>query len=726
MRRPLISFAVLTCLSLAILSGVLGSRATSRTQASAPTTRESELPANTTPLSDLVTVQPKPDEDGSDPDRPPGVSGEFDDEAYLRLRDEYIALRRGVEIGRPFDLRARGRALQQMERQEKRSRLESLVSGSLLPSEFVQPAWTEIGPKSLANGQGQIGNAAVTGRATCIAIDPTNANRVYLGTAQGGVWRSLDAGATWVNIFDAAQSLAIGAIAVAPSDPSKVYVGTGEANQAYDTFFGVGIYRIDNAFTSADLVGPINPIIASPIAGLHAFSGRGITKIVVHPANADIVFATTAGAVGGSGENTLNKLFPPLAIRGLYRSMNATAAAGSISFTKLTVTTAGNDQVPPDTSGNRAIFDAVFDPANPNILLVTVQGQAVAANEGGVYRTVNALDPSPTFTRTLALGLLSDGGFIRSTLAIKGSTVYVATGEASTISACINAGSFGVVRKSTDGGVNWSGPLPSGQGFCGDQCSYNITIAVSPINANVVYVGGQGRVGCADAVKRSSDGGNLFQRDDNNLHSDTHALVFDQNNVIYNANDGGIWKRQDAAPNTLWTNLNAPPLGTLQFISVAVHPTDPNLSIGGTQDNGTEMQIGASGAWTRVVGGDGGYALIDQNATDTTNVTIYHSFFFSSGSQIGYQRAVTPGGSWLNVGCFGSNPANGIDCSDRTLFYAPMALGPGNPNTVYLGTDRLYRSQDTGNSHSIVSQRIDSLKIYSKGKSLPQLKIYSK
>ena len=387
----------------------------------------------------------------------------------------------------------------------------------------------------------------------------------------------------------------------------------------------------------------INPVIASPIAGLHAFTGRGITKILVHPASADIVFATTAGAVGGSGNNTLSNLFPPLAIRGLYRSTNATADAGSVGFTKLTVTTAGNDQVPPDTTGNRGLYDAVFDPANPNILMVTVQGQAVAGNEGGVYRTVNALDPSPTFTRTLGLGLLADGGFIRSALAMNGATVYVATGEASTITACTSAGQFGVVRKSVDGGVTWSSPLPTGQGFCGGQCSYNLAIAVSPADPNVVYIGGQARGTCTDAVKRSSDGGSIFQRDDNNVHADTHGLVFDQNNVIYTVNDGGVWKRQDAAPNTPWTNLNTAPLGTLQFVSLAVHPTDQNLTIGGTQDNGTEMQSPVSGSWSRIQGGDGGYALIDQNATDTTNVTMYHTFFFSTGSQIRYERSTNLG-----------------------------------------------------------------------------------
>jgi Calx-beta domain len=707
MKRPLLSLIAITCLLLVVLSGVWGTRGTRVASAPSANSLNPELPANTIAIQDLVIVQARPDENGSDPDRPPGVSGEIDHEAYLRLRDEYVAMRRGVEIGRPFDFKARGRAIQQMERQEKRSRLESLVSGSLLPGEFIQPAWTELGPKPLPNAQGLAGAATVTGRATSIVIDPTNPNRVYLGTAQGGVWRSLDAGLTWTNIFDAAQSLAIGAIAVAPSDPSKVYVGTGEANQSGDSFFGVGMYRIDNAFTTADLVGPINPIVNSPIAGQTAFTGRGITKILVHPASADIVFATTAGAVGGIGGNTLGTV-PPIAIRGLYRSTNATAAASSVGFTKLTVTTAGS--VSPDATGNRAMFDMVFDPANPSIMLVAVQGQSVDGQpttpdgSGGVWRTVNALDAAPTFTRTLALGLLASGGFIRSALAINGATVYAATGEASTITACSSAGSLGLVRKSTDGGITWSTPLPTGQGFCGGQCGYNIAIAVNPANANNVYIGGQARSPtCSDSVKRSQDGGATFVRDDNNLHADTHGIVFD-GQTVYTVNDGGVWKRQDAAPNTPWTNLNTAPLGTLQFMSLAVHPLDQNLTIGGTQDNGTELQTTVSGSWTHIRGGDGGYTLIDQNATDTTNVTMYHTFFFSSGTQIRYERASTPGGSWLNIGCTNGTPANGINCGDRTLFYAPMALGPGAPNPVYLGTDRLYRSGDAGISHTIVSQ----------------------
>ncbi len=141
-------------------------------------------------------------------------------------------------------------------------------------------------------------------------------------------------------------------------------------------------------------------------------------------------------------------------------------------------------------------------------------------------------------------------------------------------------------------------------------------------------------------------------------------------------------------------------------MSLAVHPTDPNFTIGGTQDNGTNM-FNSAGSWFRVDAGDGGFTLIDQNATDTTNVRQYHAYFTSAGSQVGYTTRTSTAqvsGGWSSRGCFSSQPANGITCDSPILFYAPLEQGPGNPNTVYFGSDRLYRSADQGVTHTQVSQ----------------------
>src|SRR5436190_12213277 len=224
------------------------------------------------------------DQDENEPDADLGKFGSrIDREEYLRARDEYIARRRGIEPGRPFDPSLRGRAIETMERQEKNRRFESIINGDITPA--AGGAWTPIGPLTLPNGVGP-STGPTSGRVTAIAVDPSNSNKVYLGTAQGGVWRSLDGGTTWTSIFDNAQTQAIGALAVAPSNPKILYVGTGEFNSCADCFFGVGLYRIDNADGAATLNGPINPTITLNGLTYQIFQGRSITKILVHPTDA--------------------------------------------------------------------------------------------------------------------------------------------------------------------------------------------------------------------------------------------------------------------------------------------------------------------------------------------------------------------------------------------------------------------------------------------------------
>ncbi|PYS87599.1 MAG: hypothetical protein DMF70_00120 [Acidobacteria bacterium] len=655
--------------------------------------------------------QDKPgEEDGGDPDLPPGMRGSIDKETYLRMRDEYVALRRGIEPGRPFDPQARGRAIEKME--EQQNQLESGSKSSVfdrLASFFgigpnAGPAWTPLGPAPLPNGFG----GPVSGRTTVVIVDPTNSNIIYLGAAQGGVWRSLDGGATWVSIFDNAQSLAIGALALAPSDHTILYVGTGEFDGCIDCFFGAGLYRIDNADTAATLVGPINPSQTIGNLTYQIFNGRSISKILVDPTNPATIFVATARGVAGSGANSLSSTVPPLGTRGVYRSTDATALVGSITFQKLVVTTDNSFDSP--QTGNTDISDMAMEPLNPSNILVASLG--LTSGLGGIYRTTNALAGTPTFSQVLSI--TSTG--VRISLAINkvGSvvTAYAATSETPTATpGCISAGS-GAVRKQIDpfnSSSTWSTQLTGGGGFCSGQCFYDMPIAIDPGNASVVYIGGQTSSTCGGVVRKSTDGGTSFADDSNGLHPDDHSLFFDGAGNIFTGNDGGIWKRSaSVAAGTGWTNLNNAPLNTLQFEGIAVHPLDRNIMIGGTQDNGSELQQTTAGSWTNSAGGDGGFTLIDQSAADNTNVTMYHTFFFSSGSQIRYQRVTTlaaaASGSWTNIGCAGGIPANGINCSDATLFYAPMALGPGNPNTVYLGSDRLYRSSDRGTTNTIVSQ----------------------
>ncbi|MFS8085983.1 MAG: WD40/YVTN/BNR-like repeat-containing protein, partial [Acidobacteriota bacterium] len=483
-------------------------------------------------------------DDEQDPDLPPGTK--IDHETYLRLRDEYVALKRGIEPGRPFDPEARGRAIERMQIQEdelsgKNSFFDSIANLFGLDLN-AGPTWTPLGPAPLPSGA-----STFSGRVTSVVVDPTNPNIVYLGAAQGGVWRSLDGGASWASIFDNAQSMAIGALAIAPSDHTILYVGTGEFNGCSSCFFGAGVYRIDNADTSAALVGPINPQITTGNLTSNAFSGRSISKILVHPTDPATIFVATASGASGMGGNALGGI-PPMGTRGVYRSTNATAAAASVTFQKLLVTTDNSFDSPP--TGNVIVADMVMEPGNPNNIVVAVIGQT--GGLGGIYRSVNALSGTPNFSQALSL---VNGTRVTLTINKTGAdvTVYAATSETPTNTPGCTAADSGAIHKSTDGGATWSGQLTGGGGFCSGQCFYDMPIAVDPTNVNVVYIGGQTSSTCGGVVRKSIDGGASFANDSSGLHADSHAFFFDTTSTIYTGNDGGIWKRSaNAAAGSTW------------------------------------------------------------------------------------------------------------------------------------------------------------------------------
>lgn len=581
---------------------------------------------------------------------------------FARLRAENVALMRGYPHNLPYNPRAR--ALAEMQQQMRAA-----------PAKVSSIAWTPIGPAPLPNGQTTTTSTAVSGRVTAIAVHPTNPNIVYVGTAQGGVYRTLDGGTNWTPILDNALSLAVGAIAIAPSQTTTVFVGTGEANLSLDSFFGVGVYVITNAETTPTLTGPLNQDGSTT----DVFSGASISSILVDPANANTVFvATSTGASGIGGNSPFST--PAL---GLYRSVNI--LGGTPTFTKLTVATANG--------GNRAVTDLVFEPGNVNNLLCNVYGFS-AAGDGGIYRSTNALAGSPAFSQVLVTA--GTGTVVKFAINKVGAvvTVLAATGESS-----------GTLRKSTDGGATWPTTMSAVNGFCDGQCWYDMAPAINPNNAGTILLGGSANGGAAFVVKKSINGGTSFSAVDIGLHADVHAIAFapSDTTIVYTGNDGGVWKSTNTG--STWTSLNNAGFSATQFMGIAVHPTDPYFTIGGTQDNGTPW-FQPNQTWIRADFGDGGFAAIDQNAASLTAVTMYHTYFNQTSNLIGFARVTNTSsatdGGWAFLGCGGA--ANGIACADATLFYAPLVLGPGNPNTVYFGTDKLYRSANTGTTMPAVSQ----------------------
>ncbi len=577
-------------------------------------------------------------------------------------------------------------------------------------------AWTAMGPFPIPNGQTSNRSDPVSGRVTSIAVHPTDANILYVGTAQGGLYRSLDGGGSWKPLMDNAPvgavgtPLAIGSVTISPTDPNTVFVGTGEGNLSGDSFFGSGFYIITAAGTNSPVVnGPYNaasgldPLGGVPV-GTDVFSGRSIVAIAVDPTNANNVFVSTSSGIGG----IVSSAYSVLPRRGLFRSTNALAGltGGTPTWTRLQVA---------NTSNNTISTSVVMDPSNPNNVVVAFLGQTAGADPQGIYRTTNALAATPTFTLSKSVTLGTTNGNCKLAINKVGGvvTVYATTAEGTT-------SSQGRLYKSTDGGATFGAALSGVNGFGGGQGFYDIALGLDPTNANNVSVGGN----TSNNIHRyTRDGGATFSTSISGLHADVHAIAYAPSNpaVVYHGNDGGIWKSIDAG--LTWTSLNNGSFSATQFSGIALHPTDRNFSLGGTQDNGT-IQLRPDGSFFRVDFGDGGYTLIDQNATDTTNVVQYHTYFNQTNNLIGTGRILVNScateGQWSFHGIYGgavdptpycdgtTDTFNGIVLADPVLFYAPMVLGPGNPNTWYFGTDKLYRSPNRADTAPAASQVLQS------------------
>src|SRR5258706_5793709 len=205
-----------------------------------------------------------------------------EDDELQEQRQEWFYGRRAFPLDH-IPAGARLRALKQMSamRTELRPfRLELAISNT---------TWTSIGPRAV-NSQGQL---YASGRVSALVVDPRSADTVYLGGADGGVWKTTDGGKNWKALTDSQASLAIGALAIDLTNPDIVYAGTGDPNG----FLGAGILKsTDAGNTWTNILGP--------------FEGSRVGGLIVHPTNGQILLAAKAS-------------IPNAASDGIYRSTNA-------------------------------------------------------------------------------------------------------------------------------------------------------------------------------------------------------------------------------------------------------------------------------------------------------------------------------------------------------------------------------------------------------------------
>jgi photosystem II stability/assembly factor-like uncharacterized protein len=522
--------------------------------------------------------------------------------------------------------------------------LASLQQASAVPA-ARQPAWQALGPQPIHNELGE----TAAGRVTALAADPTTAGTVYLGAAEGGVWKTTDGGRHWTPLTDAQPSLATGSIALDPTNPSIVYVGTGEENFAYDSYYGAGILKsTDGGSSWTQFCGPFcGPFGADSQAG-----GAFIGSLAVDPANDQVLLA----GVSLPGD------------AGIYRS-----ADGGQTWTLVLGGNPGTGVVF-DPSGDTAYaaLSNIFSGGKTGVFVSTDGGQTWGAASGGGG---NALPAEQAGRITLAIAPSSP------------QTLFASIQNPS-------SGKFGALLgmfKTTDGGAAWS-QLKSTPDYCHPQCWYDNPVAVDPADANVVFAGGTGEFPNSAELVRSTDGGNTWKvlaRNFLPLHPDMHAFAFSPDaGTLYIGNDGGAWSMQGvAAKSPTFTQLNST-LAITQFYPGPAADAKTGLVIGGTQDNG--ILIAAQNlAWTwQNASGDGAYAAIDAKSPNDV-------FADGAGAE-GVWRSVTGGGHW-------QEKSNGINFGDGANFVPPLVLDSKDPKNLYYGTFRLYQTTNHENSWRPIS-----------------------
>lgn len=404
-----------------------------------------------------------------------------------------------------------------------------------------------------------VGPANMGGRIDDFAVVETNTSIIYVGTASGGVWKTVNNGITWEPIFDDQPTSTIGDVTVAPSNPDIVWVGTGEANNRQSSSWGNGVYKSTDAGKTWRHMG---------LEDTHH-----IGRIVIHPTNPDIVYVAALGHLWGPNRE-----------RGLYRTRD-----GGKTWEKVLY-----------ISENTGCVDVAMDPQSPNTLYAAAYqrrrrgwGFNGGGPESGVYKTTDGGETWTKLTDGLPKG---DTGRIGIDIYRSNPNIVYITLEHKS----------GGVFRSEDKGLTWkkmssTNPRPM----------YYSQIRIDPNNDQRIWVLGA-------QMYVSEDGGKKFRTNYvTRIHGDHHAMWINPRNSdhIIVGSDGGIYFSYDRGKS--WDFINSLPIG--QFYEIGYDMRKPYYIYGGLQDNGswggpsaTWYSIGITNEdWFRIGGGDGFYTQVD-------------------------------------------------------------------------------------------------------------------
>jgi len=515
------------------------------------------------------------------------------------------------------------------------------------------PTWIARGPGPIMPGQVATTDREVVGAINALATHPTNADILYVGAVNGGIWKTTNATAaspTWTSLTDFNESLSISALELDPSDATNqtLVAGIGGYSSFGDRGPLTGLLRTTDGgatWTPIDCAGVLDGLNISGVA----------------PRGAVIVLSASFAT-------------PNTAKQGVWRSTDAGATCTQISGTGLP---AGRS------------LDLAGDPTNP-ARLFTHFGST------GLYRST---DLGATWTKVSDAAM--DGQLATAW------NVEIAVGWSNNVSVAfvqaygIGAALSGIFR-SGDGGATWAAmDLPGGSQTAihpGLQGGLHLSIAADPTNAYIVYIGGDygpryrgdvSQPAGSQFVRLSGVGGTI---NNTTPHADTRDLKFAANGDLIEVDDGGIYRRNNPqTSNGNWSSLNGN-LQVTEFHSVA-WDTNAKILLGGTQDNDTPQQTLPAGTrWGNVSSGDGGVVAVDASTTAGYSIR-----FVSAQYLLAFQRRLyDQSNTLISAETPALMPLDGA-ADIVAQFYTPLRLNNVDPQRMILGGDNgVYESTDHG------------------------------
>ncbi len=484
------------------------------------------------------------------------------------------------------------------------------------------------------------------GRAGTVSGVIGQPNVYYMGTAGGGVWKTIDGGATWGCISDSYFGGSIGALAVAESDPNVIYVGEGEQTVRGNVSSGWGCWKSQDAGKTWTHIG--------------LSASEHIGRIRIHPTNPDIVYVAAMG-----------NLWKPNEQRGVYRSKDGGNTWQRILY----------------VSDKAGAVDLVFDPNNPRIMFAgmwQIRRNGYRMDSGGPGSGLwKSLDGGDTWTE------ISDHpGLPDSTWGIVG--VAISPRNSNRIWTIIEALDGGVFR-SDDGGNTWT--KVNEDRALRQRAWYYSRIYADTQNEDMVYV-------LNVSYHRSKDGGRTFASF-RAPHGDHHDLWIDphDNQRMAMADDGGAQISFDGGTN--WTTYHNQP--TAQFYRVTTDNHFPFRIYGAQQDNSTVRILHrTSGSviterdWSPSAGGESAHLAPDPDDPDIVYGGTYKGYMFRKDHRTGQVRST-------NV--WPDNPAgSGVEVMKyRFNWNFPLFFSPHDGDKLYAGSNHLHVSTNEGQSWQVIS-----------------------